>query len=90
MKNTDKLSNQSITRKQTFKRMVNIVNVWAGIVSIQIVNKQKHDNKEIQCTLSIKMVAGLISLVSISFFDAHIVRLPYFAPIIFLELPPFP
>lgn len=71
MKDTDKLSNQSITRKQTFKRMVNIVNVQAGIV-----NKQKQDNKEIQCTLSIKMVAGLISLVSISFFDAHIVRLP--------------
>lgn len=85
MKDTDKLSNQSITRKQTFKRMVNIVNVQAGIV-----NKQKQDNKEIQCALSIKMVAGLISLVSISFLDAHIVRLPYFAPIIFLELPPFP
>lgn len=40
MKDTDKLSNQSITRKQTFKRMVNIVNVWAGIVNIQIgINK---------------------------------------------------
>lgn len=56
MKDTDKLSNQSITRKQTFKRMVNIVNVQAGIV-----NKQKQDNKEIQCTLSIKMVAEWIS-----------------------------
>lgn len=30
------------------------------------------------------------SLVLISFLDAHSVRLPYFAPIIFLELPPFP
>lgn len=50
MKDTDKLSNQSITRKQTFKRMVNIVNVQAGIV-----NKQKQDNKEIQCTLLIRM-----------------------------------
>lgn len=38
MKDTDQLSNQSITRKQTFKRMVNIVNIQfeTGIVNIQI------------------------------------------------------
>lgn len=46
MKDTDQLSNQSITRKQTFKRMVNIVNIQfeTGIVNTRLTKTRWQGN----------------------------------------------